>query len=135
MVCSAATPLVALVAVEGGEVYLLQRVEDEEDEVVLGKPVGDRRQEQVELVTLGGEEVVGHDVIVALGPLQVVDLTRALPGTSQIVSRGSCNRLSYRRRHISATTSGGRRLLRFEPPGSPCARRRKATGSTQPAGR
>jgi len=81
MVCGAATPLVAVVAVEGGEVHLLQRVEDEEGEVVLGKPVGDRRREQVELVTLGGEEVVGHDVIVAIGPLQVVDLTRALPGT------------------------------------------------------
>jgi len=29
-----------------------------------------RRREQVELVTLEGEEVVGHDVIVAIGHLQ-----------------------------------------------------------------
>jgi len=31
--------------------------------------------------------------VVAIGPVQVVDLQRALPGTSQTVSRGSCNRL------------------------------------------
>jgi len=92
MVGGAATPVVPIVAVEGGEVHLLHRVEDEEGEVVLGKPVGDRRREQVELVALGGEGVVGHGVIVAIGPVQVVNLPRALPGTSQTVSRGSCNR-------------------------------------------
>ena len=60
--------------------------EDEEGEVVLGEPVGDRGREQVELVALGGEEVVGHDVIVAIGPVQVVDLPRALPRPLQIAS-------------------------------------------------
>jgi hypothetical protein len=59
-----------------GEVaYRCREVEVEE---LVWSHVGcHRRREQVELVTLGGEEVVGHDVIVAIGPLQVVDLTRA----------------------------------------------------------
>jgi protoporphyrinogen oxidase len=112
------------VAVEGGEVHLLQRVEDEEGEVVLGKPVGDRRREQVELVTLGGEEVVGHDVIVAIGPLQVVDLTRALPGLSQIVSRGSCNTLV----DAGHGAAGGGELTGREPaaPVDPSSRHTRA---------
>ena len=95
MVGGASPAALAVVAVEGEEVHLLHRVEDEEGEVVLGEPVDDRRREQVELVALGDEEVVGHDVIVAIGPVQVVDLPRATRAFADRL-RGSCNRLEWR---------------------------------------
>ena len=104
MVGGASPAPLAVVAVEGGEVHLLHRVEDEEGEVVLGEPVGDRRREQVELVALGDEEVVGHDVIVAIGPVQVVDLPRATRAFAGRL-RGSCNRLIQIARRIGVNTA------------------------------
>lgn len=42
----------------------------------------------------GQSQVRRFLAIVAIGPREVMDLTRALPGTSQIASGGSCNRLT-----------------------------------------
>lgn len=92
-VMGCASPAVlAVVGVESREVHLVDAIEDEPREVIFWEPVGQRRRQQVELVSLRGYEVVGHGAIVAMAPGQAVDLTRALPGTSQI-ARGSCNRL------------------------------------------
>lgn len=41
------------------------------------------RRHQLKLVTLHRKEVVSHGLIRAIAPDQVVDLTRALPGTAQ----------------------------------------------------
>ena len=52
--------ILAVVALEGRQIHLLHRIEDEEGEVVLGQPVGDRWRQEVELVALWGEKVAGH---------------------------------------------------------------------------
>ena len=84
--------VLAVVGVEGREVHLVDAVEDEPREVIFWEPVGQRRRQQVELVSIRSDEVLGHDPIMVIAPARMVDLTRALPGTSQI-ARGSCNRL------------------------------------------
>lgn len=72
-----------------GEILMsLDTVEDEPGEVVLFQPVRKRRRQQVELVALWGDEVVGHGSLVAIAPGRLVALAPALPGTSQIVPGG-----------------------------------------------
>ncbi len=106
----AAPAIGSVVGVEGRQVHLLDRVQHEPRQMVFGQPVRHRRRQQVELVTFWGEEVVGHDVIVATGPVRVVDLPRALPGSLQIAAEvratGSIDPLAV---------SEGRRLVDDEP--------------------
>ncbi|HLI16560.1 MAG TPA: hypothetical protein VKV23_10995 [Acidimicrobiales bacterium] len=89
----AAPAIGSVVGVEGLNVHLVDAVEDEPREVIFWEPVGDRRREQLELIAFWGDEVVGHFPIVVIAPGQVVDLTRALPGSSQIGAGVRCNRL------------------------------------------
>jgi len=55
--------------------------------MVFGQPVRHRRRQQIELIALWGEEVVGHGPILAITPGQMVDFTRALPGSLQIAAQ------------------------------------------------
>ena len=79
-----ATAILAVLRVERPKVHLLDTIQDEPCQVVLFQPVRKRRRHEVQLVTLDGEEVVGHGPIVAIAPGQVVDLTRLLPGALQV---------------------------------------------------
>ena len=76
----------SVVGVEGLKVRLVDAIEDERREVIFWEPVGQGRRQHVALVSLRGDEVVGRDPIVVIAPGQVVDLTRALPGSLQIAA-------------------------------------------------
>ena len=77
----------SVVGVEGREVILFDRVQHEPRQMVFGQPVHHRRRQQRELIAFWGEEVVGHGPILAITPgHQMVDFTRALPGSLQITA-------------------------------------------------
>lgn len=86
MMRCASPAVLAVLRVEEVEVHLLDTVGNEPCQVVLTKPVRKRRWEQVELVSLRGDEVVGRRPIVPIAPVQVADLTRAPPGSMQIAA-------------------------------------------------
>ena len=52
--------VLAVVGIEGPQVHLLDAVEDEPRQVVLRQPLRERWRQQVELIALWGDEVVGH---------------------------------------------------------------------------
>jgi hypothetical protein len=87
VVCCAAPAIGSVVGVEGREVHLLNRVQHEPRQMLFRQPVRHRRWEQIELVALWGEEVVGHGPILSITPGQIVDLTGALPGSLQIAAQ------------------------------------------------
>ncbi len=68
------------VGVEGMKVHLIDAVENEPHEVIFWEPLGQRRRQQVELVSLRGDEVVHHSTIFPIAPSQVADITHALQG-------------------------------------------------------
>jgi hypothetical protein len=54
----------SVVGVEGVEIHLLDGVDDEPREVVLGQPLAQRGRHQKGLLTIAFDEVVGHGEIV-----------------------------------------------------------------------
>jgi hypothetical protein len=61
LVCGVAVAVGAVGGVEGLDIELLDRLDYEPGKVVLGQPVAQIRWQQERLVTVTGEEVLGHD--------------------------------------------------------------------------
>jgi hypothetical protein len=55
-----AVPVVAVRPVEGLKVELVDHVEDEPGEMILGEPVAQVRRQQEGLVAVATQEVIGH---------------------------------------------------------------------------
>lgn len=55
-----APPVLSTPGIERSQVHLVYDVDDEPGEVILFQPVVDRRRQQVVLIAITGDEVVGH---------------------------------------------------------------------------
>jgi hypothetical protein len=64
-----AVPVVAVRPVEGLKVELVDHVEDEPGQVAFRKPVAQVRGEQIGLVAVAAQEVVGHSAFYAFAAL------------------------------------------------------------------
>jgi hypothetical protein len=61
-----AVPVVAVLSVEGCEVELVDHVEDEPGEMILGEPVAQVGGQQEGLVAVAAQEVAGHGLFYLL---------------------------------------------------------------------
>jgi hypothetical protein len=61
-----AVPVVAMLAIEGLKVELVDNVEEEPGQMILGQPVAQARGQQEGLVAIAAKEVVRHEDIVLL---------------------------------------------------------------------
>jgi hypothetical protein len=63
-----AMPVLAIGAIEPGQVHLLNRRQNEPREMVIRQPLTQARRQQQLLLTVTSKEVLGHDRIVPTGP-------------------------------------------------------------------